>query len=231
MPSQSKKYKVTEKSDDNHREDIMKLKWNTKIINMDEIRVSEINPRKWERKQIKEMNDSIEQFGYTRLIMLDFDNVIVAGNLCFYTLKNIRNQSGKIEVRYPNRKLTEAEFKKYMVIDNKMAENKWDYDILKDSFSESDLKEWGFAQDVIGGKVQEDIGKLSEYERKIKEKNLKKREKDKEYNAKLKNEVQHDYYFVVYFKNDSDKNSFCDKFNLDYDFVSGYNLSKVMKEV
>lgn len=55
------------------------------------------------------------------------------------------------------------------------------------------------------------------------------RKKDAKF-RKMQN--QFNYYFVVYFETDEDKNEFCKKHGLDYDFVFGEDLINILgKEV
>ena len=49
----------------------------------------------------------------------------------------------EIDVRMPNRKLTEAEFKEYNLRSNKNT-GEWNFDELANNFEVDDLLEWGF---------------------------------------------------------------------------------------
>lgn len=56
----------------------------------------------------------------------------------------------EIEVRTPNRELTEKEFREYNIRSNKNI-GSWDMDILANSFDTSDLIEWGFNENELFG--------------------------------------------------------------------------------
>jgi hypothetical protein len=48
-------------------------------------------------------------------------------------------------------------------------------------------------------------------------------------NDKIKLQNQFNYYFVVYFDTDKEKNDFCEKNKFDYDFVYGEDLAEKLK--
>ena len=52
---------------------------------------------------------------------------------------------------------------------------------------------------------------------------------EKQQNDKIKQQNQFNYYFVVYFDTDKEKNEFCEKNKLDYDFVYGEDLAERLK--
>jgi hypothetical protein len=54
-------------------------------------------------------------------------------------------------------------------------------------------------------------------------------EYEKKQNDKIKLQNQFNYYFVVYFDTDKEKNDFCEKNKLDYDFVYGEDLAERLK--
>ena len=86
------------------------------------------NPRTHSRKQIRQIADSIERFGFTNPVLIDRAGGIVAGHgrieaaklLGIETVPTIRLED-----------LTEADIRAYVIADNKLAENAgWDRELL-----------------------------------------------------------------------------------------------------
>ena len=86
------------------------------------------NPRTHSRKQIRQIADSIERFGFTNPVLIDDCSRIIAGH-------------GRVEAatllgmeKVPTIRLedlTEAEIRAYVIADNKLAENAgWDRELL-----------------------------------------------------------------------------------------------------
>ena len=134
-----------------------KLEWSTVKRKVSDLKKWKSNPRLWKEHDIQEMSKSLETYGYTRLIMVDVNNVIIAGNLCHHVLCLQGKHSQTIEVRTPNRKLTPKEFQKYGLLDNKMAESKWDYEVLANEFNVDDLISVGFSERELGISLSDPI--------------------------------------------------------------------------
>jgi ParB-like chromosome segregation protein Spo0J len=99
-----------------------------KYRRVDDLKVNLRNPRTHSKKQVRQIADSIRQFGFTNPVLLDEDDVILAGHgrlaaaklLGFATVPTIRLSD-----------LSEAEKRAYALADNKLAENAgWDSNLL-----------------------------------------------------------------------------------------------------
>ena len=95
---------------------------------VDSLKPCSRNARTHSKKQIRQIANSIEQFGFTNPVLIDADGGIIAGHgrveaaklLGFETIPTIRIDH-----------LTDAEKRAYMLADNKLAENaEWDPNIL-----------------------------------------------------------------------------------------------------
>ena len=133
------------------------LEWSTVKRKVSDLKKWKSNPRNWTEYDIQEMSKSLETYGYTRLIMVDVNNVIIAGNLCYHVLCLQGKHSKTIEVRTPNRKLTSKEFQQYGLMDNKMAENKWDFETLANEFGSELCIAAGFTERELGINLSEPI--------------------------------------------------------------------------
>lgn len=87
----------------------------------------ENNPRKND-KAVKYVAESIKQFGFKIPIIIDKNNVIVAGHTRRKAAKKLKLKEVPCVVADD---LTEEEIKAFRVADNKVAEkSEWDFEIL-----------------------------------------------------------------------------------------------------
>jgi hypothetical protein len=86
------------------------------------------NPRTHSKKQLRQIADSIRQFGFTNPVLVDRDNVIIAGHGRFEAAKTIGHDSVPTVCLAD---MSEAEVRAYVIADNRLAENAgWDREIL-----------------------------------------------------------------------------------------------------
>lgn len=126
----------------------------------------EKNMRIHTEQQLREFQRSVKMFGQIRPIVIDENNVILAGNGLYDTLTAMGKETADV-YRYEN--LTENQKKKLMIADNKIfslgIEN---LDTLNSFLEEmqGDLDIPGFDEDILKQMVSEAEGitdKLSEY--------------------------------------------------------------------
>ena len=143
----------------------------------------ERNIRIHTEKQLAEFERSVRMFGQIRPIVIDENNIILAGNGLYETLLRMNREEAFV---YKYEDLTEAQKKKLMIADNKIfslgIEN---LDTLNEFLEEleGDLDIPGFDEDILRQMVADadeitekisEYGKLDEEEvRKIKEANEK----------------------------------------------------------
>ena len=90
------------------------------------------NPRTHSRKQIRQIADSIERFGFTNPVLIDRTGGIVAGHGRIEAAKLLGIEKVPT-IRLED--LTEAEIRAYVIADNKLAENAgWDRELLAIEF-------------------------------------------------------------------------------------------------
>ena len=118
------------------------------ILKLSEIMPYENNARKND-KAVKDVAESIKQCGYIAPIIVDENNVILAGHTRYKALKKLGYK--EVTVRKVTG-LTEEQKRKYRLLDNKTNElAEWDFEKLKDEidgldFSEFDI-DWGLSCD------------------------------------------------------------------------------------
>lgn len=109
-------------------------------------------------KAVKDVAESIKQCGYIAPIIVDENNVILAGHTRYKALKKLGYK--EVTVRKVTG-LTEEQKRKYRLLDNKTNElAEWDFEKLKDEidgldFSEFDI-DWGIEEDTETISVIED---------------------------------------------------------------------------
>jgi len=133
-----------------------KITWRTEKRKVSELKGYSQNPRQISKEQFQQLLSSFEKFDYVELIAIDLDNTIIAGHMRVKALKKLKRNSEMIEVRVPSRKLTDEEYREYLIRSNKNRGN-FDFDILANEFDPIDLLNWGFSEDELLGDCKEDI--------------------------------------------------------------------------
>lgn len=110
-----------------------KISWKTETRTINELIQSEINPRKISKEQKEALQRSLEQFNLADIPVINKDNTIISGNQRLRILAELGRGDEKIDVRVPNRELTETELKQYMLIANTHA-GVFDVELLEAEF-------------------------------------------------------------------------------------------------
>lgn len=119
-----------------------KLSWTTVQRKVNDLVPQTINPRKISEKQISDLKKSLKKFNLVEIPAIDLDGKILAGHQRCRILKLVGRGEEIIDVRIPNRKLTEQEAKEYLISSNALGGD-WDFDLLK-SFDLEMLLDVGF---------------------------------------------------------------------------------------
>jgi DNA modification methylase len=119
-----------------------KLSWTTVQKRVNDLIPQEINPRKISDKQMSDLKRSLKKFNLVEIPAVDYDGTILAGHQRIKALQLLERGDEMIDIRVPNRKLTEEEAKEYLIGSNKLGGD-WDFDILK-SFELDTLSFAGF---------------------------------------------------------------------------------------
>lgn len=107
------------------------LIWKTVSKKVDDLVPQGINPRKISDKQMSDLKKSLQKYGLVEIPAIDFDGTILAGHQRIKALQLLGLGDELIDVRVPNRKLTEKESKEYLIGSNALGGD-WDFDLLKD---------------------------------------------------------------------------------------------------
>lgn len=113
-------------------------------ININKLKEYEYNAKKHDEKQIKNVMQSIKEFGMVQPIVIDQNNTIIIGHCRFRALKRLKWEEVPC-VRIEN--LSENEINKLRLLDNKLNESEWDFDLLSDQIGAIDWNnfdiDWG----------------------------------------------------------------------------------------
>jgi DNA modification methylase len=124
-----------------------KLKWHTEKRKVDDVIPYERNPRQMTEAQKNDLQRSLEKFDLVEIPAINTDNKIVAGHQRLKILQLLGRGSEEIDVRVPNRKMTDKEFEEYNLRSNKNV-GEWNYDLLA-NFDEEILKDIGFKSEEL----------------------------------------------------------------------------------
>ncbi|MEK7556806.1 MAG: DNA modification methylase, partial [Patescibacteria group bacterium] len=121
----------------------IKLTWKTEHRKVADLVPYEFNPRKISPEQAERLTASIEKFNLVEIPAINTDGVIVAGHQRLAIMKAIGRGAEIVDVRVPNRRLTEAEIQEYNLRSNKNT-GEWDFELLAGHFDEGMLESVGF---------------------------------------------------------------------------------------
>ena len=127
-----------------------KLVWTNEKRKVNDLIPYEKNPRKLTEKQKEFLQKSLTKFNLMSIPTINTDNTIISGHQRVKILQLLGRGNEEIDVRVPNRKLTEAEMREANLLDNKTQElGEWDFDLLKD-FDVNLLKDVEFSDTELG---------------------------------------------------------------------------------
>lgn len=122
-------------------------------ISVDALRPRPNNPRTHSPKQIQQIADSIECFGFTNPILADNSNTIIAGHGRWAAARKLNLEKVPV-VRLTD--MSEDEIRAYVIADNKLAENAgWDADLLRVELGELMALDLDFSIEITGFETPE----------------------------------------------------------------------------
>jgi len=120
-----------------------KLIWRTERRKVKDLIRYEKNPRKLSDVQLEGLKRSLKKFNVAELPCINTDGTLVAGNQRVLALSLLGRGNEEIEVRVPNRPLSDAEFRDYLLTSNRSGAT-WDFEKLAADFDLSELLNAGF---------------------------------------------------------------------------------------
>lgn len=125
-----------------------KLKWITVQRQVKDLVPLDYNPRKLTEEKKQKLLASLEKFDVVEIPVVNIDNTIIAGNQRVKVLMDLARGEELIDVRLPNRALTEEELKEYNITSNTHV-GIWDVEILEEVFSDIDLEGLGIDASIF----------------------------------------------------------------------------------
>lgn len=117
----------------------------------------ELNAKTHDKKQIKNVAESIKQFGWQQPIVIDKNYVIIIGHCRYESAKLLKLKKVPCVIA---ENLDDEKVKKLRLIDNKTNESDWDFDLLKEDIFNLDFNgfdiDWGIDEFDIEQKVAEE---------------------------------------------------------------------------
>lgn len=126
------------------------LEWHTEQRRVNDLLPLEINPRKISEARRMKMIESLQRFNLVDIPVVDFDGTIISGHQRMRALQAIGRGEEVIDVRMPNRQLTEKERKEYNVLANTHF-GEFDLELFDEHFGDVVLDDLGVERrDIFG---------------------------------------------------------------------------------
>ena len=121
---------------------LVPLEWHNEKRKVKDLVPFEYNPRILTEEKKQRLVKSLEKFNLAEVPAINTNNKIIAGHQRVKVLIQLDRGDEVIDVRVPNRELTEEEFKEYNITSNVPA-GFWDADALEEHFDDIDLEALG----------------------------------------------------------------------------------------
>lgn len=123
---------------------LQQLEWRTEKRKVSDLVPFEGNPRKMTEDQADQLKKSFERFNLVEIPAIDANDTILAGHQRLKIMQMLGRGEEIIDVRVPNRKLTDDEYLEYNLRSNK-NHGEWDFNQLA-NFDTEMLKFVGFSE-------------------------------------------------------------------------------------
>ncbi|HUT44545.1 MAG TPA: ParB N-terminal domain-containing protein, partial [Desulfobacterales bacterium] len=108
------------------------LEWHTEQRRIQDLVPWNKNPRRMTEKQASDLRTSLERLNLMSIPVIDADNTIISGHQHMKIMQALGRGEEVIDVRVPNRKLTDDELKEANLRENKNL-GEWDFDLLAEN--------------------------------------------------------------------------------------------------
>lgn len=117
----------------------------TEMMKLADLKPYAGNAKKHDDKQIKNVMQSIKDFGIVQPLVVDKDNVLIIGHCRLIACKRLKIKEAPV-VRLED--LSEEQANKLRLLDNKLNESDWDFDLLADQIPELDFSAYDIEWDL-----------------------------------------------------------------------------------
>lgn len=129
------------------------MNWVIQKRNIEDLKGYDKNPRKFTKKGLKDLKESLEKCGDANIITINSDNTILGGHARFEVMKQLGYK--EVDVKVPDRLLNEDEIKEIVIRLNANTAGDWDLDKLALNFDCDLLFDWGL--DVKLPKISNEV--------------------------------------------------------------------------
>lgn len=118
------------------------------------------NAKKHPKSQVEQIANSIKEFGFTQPVLIDAENNVVAGHGRILGAKKAGLKA--VPVMYIQG-LTKEQIDAYRLVDNKLNESDWDYNVLDEELqrlfdeSEIDMSDFGFDVEMSDEELEKEM--------------------------------------------------------------------------
>jgi DNA modification methylase len=116
-------------------------------LKVGDIKPYERNAKKHDERQIKNVMESIKQFGFVQPVVVDKDNVLIIGHCRLIAAKRLQMREIDAVVA---KDLSQEQVDKLRLLDNKLNESDWDIDLLLEDIPTLDFDgfdiDWGLPE-------------------------------------------------------------------------------------
>lgn len=128
--------------------------------NIKDLKPYKNNAKKHNKQQIEQIAESIKQFGFQGVVLIDRENTVVAGHGRILGAK----QAGlKVVPTICCENMTEEQIKAYRLVDNKLNESEWDFNLLdaelEQLFADIDMSLFGFDAEMSDEELEKAMEK------------------------------------------------------------------------
>lgn len=108
-------------------------------LSVGDIKPYERNAKKHDERQIKNVMESIKKFGFVQPIVVDKDHVVIIGHCRLIAAKRLKLREVDCVIAD---NLSQEDVDRLRLLDNKLNESEWDYDLLLEDIPELDFSDF-----------------------------------------------------------------------------------------
>ncbi len=136
------------------------IEWHNEKRKINELVPHAKNPRKLTKKEQENLTESLSRFNLVEIPVINLDGTILAGHQRLKVMALLGRGKEEIDVRVPNRQLTDDEADEYLIRSNKNT-GEWDYKKLNE-FDADDLLSFGFESYELEAEEDEVIAQFKD---------------------------------------------------------------------
>jgi DNA modification methylase len=123
-----------------------RLEWTTVQRKVNDLVPAEVNPRKISEAKLAKLIEALTKFNVVGIPAIDHDGTLLNWHQRLKAMQAMGRGEELIDVRMPNRPLTDKERKEYILLDNQHY-GEWDEELLPDFMEDLDMAGLGFEEE------------------------------------------------------------------------------------